>query len=146
MKYRREVELNVKRIKNCLERAKTATNHWDSVGNMYYACYHSMVAAIWAKQKFNESEFGTAHVKVLDTYIRLYSRTKGNNISKEKKVEKAVKRWKNLRVDADYYIFTADFEDKNLASTEEETLKMEEFATSHITHLENLLKPTQTST
>ncbi|MCL2015159.1 MAG: hypothetical protein FWG68_02805 [Defluviitaleaceae bacterium] len=138
MKFKAEVETSLENAKDCLFRATSATHLRDKISRAYYACFHSMITAIWLKQRYVDT-FGTAHESTLDQYIKLYSKTKGTNIANIRDSRKSVKNWRKLRNAADYYLGN-DFTVEKIAETKDELLNMLDFANAHIRFAEEMLK------
>ena len=137
-KFSNEVSLELLRTENMLKRSKEANNLRDRVSRAYYACYHAMIAAIWlAEIELSASNYETAHLNIARQYKSLYTRTKNNNISSERDVQKSAKEWKKLRCSADYDIFTDDFEQFSLAPTKTKLERMYKFVDEHIAYIKN---------
>ncbi|MCL2015156.1 MAG: hypothetical protein FWG68_02790 [Defluviitaleaceae bacterium] len=137
MKFRTEVETSLENAKDCLFRATSAAHLRDEISRAYYACFHSMITAIWLKQRYIKA-FGTAHESILDQYIKLYNNTKGTSIVKSGDMKKKIRNWRKLRNAADYYL-DDDFAVENINKTKKELAYMLDFANAHIRFAESTL-------
>ena len=140
MKFKENVEKELKRTQNMLERSRTANNLRDQVSRAYYACYHAMLAALWLSgEDLGISKYKTSHVDAMTRYKIRYSRTKKNNISLERDVYNSAREWINLRNAADYDIFTDDYEHFKEEITKNKLRHMYKFVDEHIKYIENKL-------
>ena len=138
LKFRAETEISLENTKDCLFRATSVAHLRDKISRAYYACFHSMITAIWLKQSYIDT-FGTAHESTLDQYIKLYNKTKNTSIVNARNIKEDIKNWRKLRNAADYYLGD-DFALKNINKTKKELAYMLDFANAHIRFAEEMLK------
>jgi len=139
LKFRVDIEKSLANTKDCVIRAISATYLRDEISRAYYACFHSMITAIWLKQRYIET-FGTAHESVLDQYIKLYNNTKGTSIVKFGDMRRNIRNWRKLRNSADYYLGDDFAVVDKIEQSKRELKYMLDFANAHIRFTEEMLK------
>jgi len=138
---KKNFQISVDRALHLYQRHFLTTSNHDKASRLYYACYHSAIAAVELKADFEvlrKAEKTSYHVALQDIYPRYYGKPTKTKKGKSKtsivpyKVGEALETWHEIRVVADYIVFGENFGKDEMSATLKHIGYMADFVKLHM--------------
>ena len=136
---KKNFQISVDRALDLYQRFTDAVSVRDQASRLYYACYHTAIAAVELKADYEtlrKAENTSYHVALQTIYPRYYGKPTPNNKSKTQivtyKVKSALQTWRDIRVVADYVVFGEHFDKDEISRTLKQINNMTNFVKDHL--------------